>query len=227
MTKKIALVASCVFVVVALVVALIFVFSGDTPAPEEKSVSVEGTWKVTAHVANGITTISDNEYIVFDATMANCYKDDLTTPYATSVYSIDGETMKCDDISMTYIIDYITDNIIDLYETPDIHMILVRYPNGDMSAIETDASVLDGKWEVVCHSGSIVSGEYLDFKDGTFDFYRSSPDTPDATTDYVWGEGGHLIVDAWAKDMLVHKIAEDVIILLETESGYVWELKKA
>ena len=114
MKKRIAIILSCIFVITAFVASLLFVFTGDIAEQSEESISLTGTWKVISYFNNDIPTLIDNEFMVFNDTTALNYKEDLTAPYVSSKYEINNKVLELSDISRTYQIEKITDNILRL-----------------------------------------------------------------------------------------------------------------
>lgn len=54
-----------------------------------------GTWKVLNHAGTPV----DNEYLVFDDTTVNDYRDGNTTPYIQSAYTVKGSELNLTDAS--------------------------------------------------------------------------------------------------------------------------------
>lgn len=208
---------------------LLFIFL-DKNSTLTETINIEGTWKVATFTDNGIATIVDGEYMVFDPETVNDYRNNDDTPYVTSKYTIDNSmSMHLTDISKTYTVEKNTDNYVRLYENENTYIDLIRYANEDMSPLNIDISIITEKWDVIYrHTSNIYTGEYIVFDNGNISHYRGDSDAPIATSSYSWKDGNHLIVDAWEKDMILYPISSNTIIFVETfpDYGFIWELKK-
>lgn len=103
-------------------------------------------------------------------------------------------------------------------------MVLVRYANENLDSVQIDQSVIQGKWNVVFKASGPVA-EVLEFKDGTLNDYRDGATTPSASSEYTWNEGV-VFAAKWNKSFECHYISDTIIIFVETDTGYIWELEK-
>ena len=229
MKKNMIYILCGVLIVAALAAMLIFVFSGDN-SPEQPTVDLKGTWKVVAYVQNETVSIVDKEFMVFDDTSVNDYRDQADTPFATSQYSLDEALLlKLPDINRQYKVVKHTDNYICLYENETTYLELIRFASVDMSPAAPDPSVIEGKWEIKYRNTSTpYAGDTLLFENGTLSHYKSGSTTPAATSSYEWTEEGQLNIVLWSKNMKVYQMADGNIVMFElaTDTGFVWELKK-
>lgn len=227
MKKKLIYVIVGVILVAVIVALLVFAFSGDNTSGSKK-VDINGTWRVVTCVKNGTATLIDNEFMIFTDDRANSYRDGNAEPYASSSYSIDDAmTLDLPDLSRKYTIDRRSDNHIRLYENGEVYMYLIRYPNEDMSEVTMDTAIVAGKWDVVYRdTDKPISDEYLIFENSKMYDYRGDDVNPAATMDYVW-YGKQIVISTIDKTMVLHCISDTEIAFIETDTGFIWELKKA
>lgn len=225
MKKKVAICLSSLFICVAFVIMVSFVLSGDRSKNEQRF-DFSGTWKVLSYVSGKNVSLIDNEFMVFDLDMVRDYRGG-EEPYASSKYEIDSDnTIKFPDISRQYIYKVVTDNIMFFYENAETHMLLIRYPKEDRTPLKLEQSILAGRWKVTYRQmeGEIIDHE-LEFTDDTIADYRNGALEPTAISNYSWNELGHLIADTWDKEMAFYPLDENYVILLEIDTGFVWELQ--
>lgn len=225
--KKLAIGLASAFVVIALVVMLIFVLFGNEDSKQpDKKLNLEGTWRVVSNINGEIVSIVENEYMIFNDKVAYDYKGDVEKPYVESKYTLNGDNLKLTDISREYVLSEVTDNILCLYETPEKCMYLVKYPTEEIKPYEIKESDVQGKWTVICHAGTKVSGEAIAFNDEVFELYTNGETKASSTATFQWTDDSHIIVDAWSIDVVIHFVTESVMVLVETDTGYTWELVK-
>lgn len=232
--KNLLFVVGGVFVAIALIAMLLFVFSGDDNVELEAiTIKLDGAWKVVAYIQAGTTNIPEQEYFVFAGETANAYQNNKSTPYATSAYTFTAATypnweLNLPDISRKYTVSVITDNYIRLYESSSVYMELIRFANEDLSDLDFTEDIVVGKWDVTYRNTSeVIVDEKLNFNDGTLDDYRNGSTEPVASVPYYWDENGHICVDALGAKMQCYPLSKDVIIFVEADTGYVWELHTA
>lgn len=232
--KNLLYIAGGILIAVALTVMLLFVFSGDDNGqPEAISIKLDGAWKVVAYIQAGTTNIPEQEYFVFSGDTANAYRNDKANPYATSAYTFTPATypnweLNLSDISRKYTVSVITDHYIRLYESSSVYLELIRYANNDLSDLDFSDAVIIGDWDVFYRNTSeTIVDEKLSFKEGTLDDYRNGSTEPVASVPYYWDENGYICVDALDAKMRCYPLSEEVILLVEADTGYVWELHAA
>lgn len=223
MKKNLLITAGSVIVVLAIVAMAIFVMVGEKPE-QAKELSLEGTWRVVSYVNGDTASAIENEYMVFGADNACDYRDGAQTPAFESAYTLSGTELVLSDISRKYTAQAVTDNIIRLYESKDVYMNLVKY--ADKNEVVLTAEDMMGKWDVVLHAGSPTVGESLDFKDDGVDIYRNAETEPSVSSAYSL-DGNLLQVEALGLKMSVHKVSDNTIVLVETDTCYNWELTLA
>ncbi len=226
MKKKFVYVVGGIVLAVMLSILVLFAFSGDNTIANQ-TLDVEGTWKVVTYVNNGTATLVENEFMIFSNGQANAYRDGNKDPYASSNFTIDSSMlMHLPEISRKYTVDSRSQNHIRLYESADTYMCLIRYFNEDVNNVEVDTSIVDARWDVVYRdSDENYANEYLIFENGIMYDYDGEDESPVATLDYVWNEN-QIFISAINKTMILHIISNTEIAFIETDTGYIWELKK-
>lgn len=232
MKKKTMIALTSIFVVAALAALLLFVFSGDSDEPVVNTPDLSGTWKVTGQIAGGVATHIDNEFYVFTGDTASNYRDGSTTPYATSSYTLTPGTypdfdMELPDLGLDMVLSPCTDNLVRLYTNASLYVYLYRYPNADFSPIDLDVNILEGSWDVAYrYIGDTVLDEQLVFENGELRDYRNGSKEPTITAPYTISEEGHLCVDSLGMETRICPTSEDLVFLIEVDTGNVWELRR-
>lgn len=128
MKRKSIIITCGIFVFIAIIAMLVFVFNGKT-GTEQNSFNITGTWEVAAVVENNTPHLVDGEFMTFNESIASDFRDGNAKPYITSKYEVrveDKLKLVLSDISREYIIDSKTDNHIRLYEGPNKFLVLLR-----------------------------------------------------------------------------------------------------
>lgn len=233
--KKRLFVIGALVVVAALAGMLYFVFSGDELADNTASAvpNMSGTWKVAANVQSGNTVLPEKEFFVFTDTSADGFRDDTEKAYASSSYTLKPTAeygryeLAFSDIGRKYSMAVVTDNYVRLYETSAAYMELIRYANSDMSDNEYSRDMIEDHWVVAYRNTSEqIAEEKLHFVDGILHDYRNGSPDPVASVPYYWNDAGHICVDALGAEMICCPLSDDVIMLIEVGTGYIWELHK-
>lgn len=229
MKKKLIFSACAIFIIISMSIMILFVLSGkDT---QEKDIaSLKGTWEVVASVDNQTVTLINDEFMVFDSEMVYDYKGNNSTPYASSKYKIEfrkDTTLQLPDISRKYVMDIKSDNCVCLYETPDKHICLIRYPNEDRTDVDFNQSEIIGKWDVTYRNAADISAEIIEFSDSELKDYRNGESEPKLSSSYLWENTTCLTVEQLNKTFEVHPLSDNFLILIETDTAEVWELQKS
>lgn len=226
MKKNVIYVACGSFIIIAVIGLLLFIFSGEN-LTEKKDFDIDGRWRVVTYINNGEVNLIENEFMIFSDNHADAYRDGKEQPYASSNFTINSsQQMLLPEISKKYIIDIRSENHIRLYESADTYMYLIRYPNEDMCDEKIDISNILGKWDVVYRdSAENYTNEYLVFEDKKMYDYQGNSESPVATLEYFW-DGNQIVIDSINKRMVLHIISDIEIIFVETDTGFLWELRK-
>lgn len=232
-SRKVILIIAGVFVVLALGVMLLFVFSGSDPETEEVSFAMEGTWKVAAYAAGGSVTLPEEEYFVFTGDSASAYRNGESEPYVTSSYEQIGYSAYADmelnlpELSRNYVVSICTDNYLCLREGESVFTQLIRCADDEMTTVSFEEDIVEGHWVVAYRNTTEVMEEEITFENGMLYDYRNGSAEPVATVPYYWNEAGHICVDALGVEMVCYPMTEDIIFFVEVATGYVWELNAA
>ena len=224
MKKTIVLIVSGVVVIAAIAVMLVFVLTGKDDLKVELP-NLIGTWKVAVSVNAGKAALVDNDYIVFNEKSVSAYREGSV--YAESSYTLDETlTLYLNDISRKYTLNKFTDNYIGLYESKDVYIELIRYPNADMSECIIESSLITDRWDVAFRKSDVViADEYIVFDNGIMADYRNGSSKPAMELEYVW-DGNRLSVKKLGKEWVLNPIADNVVALIESDTGMSWELHK-
>ena len=231
MKKKILITLTAVLVIAALAALAVFVFSGDLGGTE-RTLDLTGTWKVTGQIAEGTFTPAVSEFYVFTGDTASSYRDGSTTPYAASGYTLKAGDypdfeLSLPDIGREMVVSPCSENLVRLYTNASLYTYLYRYPNADFAPVELDASVLEGTWDVAYrYIGDTVLDEQLVFENGELRDYRNGSEEPVLTAPYTVNAEGRLCVESAGMETLVQPCSEDLVFLIEVDTGYVWELRR-
>lgn len=226
MKKKSIYITCGIFITIAIVAMFVFIFGGENTFDSEK-IDVEGTWKVATYINSENITLVDDEYMVFDLEKATNYRNGAV--YLESRYLMeDNSTIKLKDINCEYRVEKYTDNYIRLYENKNVYMDLIKCFDADLSEKVIDTSIVSGRWNVIYRqTDQVIVDEYLVFEDEVMSDYRNGEVVPVLVSDYSWQYGNHLIAESLGKDMVLNIISDNIIILIETDTGYIMELHKA
>ena len=230
MKKKGLLVVGSAFIVVAIIAMCMFAFGGNRDEVQTAQFTPEGTWKVVAYTDASGTSVVDNEFMVFEDEQAYDYRDGEETPFVSSAFSVENNSLVLGDISKEYLVEKKTDHYFRLCEGKDIYMDLISYQNDDMGELEVEDDILAGTWEIVFrNTDQVYAGDTLVFDaNGQVSQYKAGSQEPAASSDYEQ-TGNRLVVSGWGKEMTIYPVDEETVILVETmgDTGFVWELKKA
>ena len=223
--KSIIIIASSVFVFVAIAALLFFVLSGN-PNDDMKTIELNGTWKVASYFSNGSPTLPENEYMIFTDDVAIAHRNGVAI--ATSTYSLtNGTSLELSDIARQYTVERRTDNYIRLYESTNVYMELVRYPNDDLSVPSIDTEKLYDRWNVAYrNTDTPIANEILAFTENEIADYRGGSAEPVAVSSYIWTKTDCLFAEKWGIEFQMIQFSDNVVFFVETQSGLVWELNR-
>lgn len=233
--KNCSIVIGAVLASAVLVCMILFVFAGDNSDAGDTTVipDLTGTWKVAAYVQSGSTVLPEKEFFVFSETKADAFRDNTQKAYASSSFTIENETtygeyeLNFPDIGRKYHMTAVTDNYVRLYESRSVYMELIRYANNDMSDNIISRDIVEDQWIVKYrNAGEDLWEEKLLFVDGILHDYRNGNADPVASVPYYWNDEGHICVDALSAEMVFCPLSENIIMLIEVDTGDIWEIHK-
>lgn len=223
MKKKVVIGVAAAVVVVAIAALMVFVFSGKN---EENAFGLSGVWKVATNVNDGVVSIPQNEYMVFNEGEASDYRDGNAEPYVKSSYKIAGDVLELPDISRTYHIDRQTEEYISLYTNDNTFMTLVKAENETILNDSFDSRSISGKWNVTYRpTDKPIVNEYLIFNNGVLADYRDNAEQPAIEAEYEWNDN-IIKAPALGIEMMGSRVATNKIVLIDINEGYVWLLTK-
>jgi hypothetical protein len=224
MKKKVLISIGAVVVAVGIVLAVLFALGvfGGTDVPETEEFSLEGTWIVAAVYNNDVPTFVEGQYMVFTGTDASMYKDDTTTAFATSTYTLDSANkLVLPEISREYKVAKKTDNCVRLYDTATTYTLIIR--NDDEGLKNAAIESLDGKWNITLKGDLLNTGEAMAFTNGSLSYFKI--DTPEPIMAEYALENNVISIASLNMEMNCYKIDDATLIFIE-QSGIVWELSK-
>lgn len=224
MKKKIVIGVGIAMVVITIAALMVFVFSGKN---EENTFDLSGVWKVATNINDGVVSIPQNEYMVFTEGKACDYRDGNADPYVKSSYKVSGDVLELPDISRTYHVARHTEEYISLYTNDNTFITLVRAENEAILNDNFDSQSISGKWNVTYRpTDKPIVNEYLIFNDGVLADYRDNSDQPAIEAEYEW-DGNIIKAPALGIEMMGSRVADNRIILIDINEGYVWLLTKS
>lgn len=224
MKKKVVWTVSMIVSLGLLVAMICFVLLGGHSKKTEVY-DVTGTWKVVAMVENDVPVFLDCEYMTFNEPQACDYRDNLDTPFVTSKYRVtEKNALELQDLGKKYVIEAKTDNICRLYEDDKKYLLLVRCEM--TNTMEYLHSELEGEWDVVYRHSDSPMEEILLFDENTISDFRNGEGKAVSVSVYEWVEEDILRAELWKKDFIYIPISKDIMVFVEGDTGYEWELHR-
>ena len=224
MKKKVFIGVAAAVVIIAIAALLVFVIGGRS---EDDTVELSGVWKVVTNVNDGVISIPQNEYMIFNEGVASDYRDGNSEPYVKSAYSIKGDVLELYDISRTYHISRKIEEYISLYTNDNTYMTLVKAENETILTERFDFQSISGKWNVTYRpTDKPIVNEYLIFNDGVLADYRDNAEQPTIEAEYEW-DSNIIKAPALGIEMMGARVAANRIVLIDIDECYVWLLTKA
>lgn len=188
-------------------------------------INLNGTWKILVHKNGDSSEIPANEFAVFDDAAVSVCRDGEDNSVLTSAYVIESsESLMLSDIPRRYVMKKITENIIMLADSKTTALYLVRWPGESMTTPTFNASLLQGKFKVICHSGNTMINEELLFAADKLDVFRDGAAEPMLTSD-ISVKDGVLSVDKLGSSFLCTAIGEKTIVMVDVNTGDIWEFR--
>jgi len=222
MKNKIFIAIGSLIIVLAVGAAVIFLISTKNLEPASTNFEFDGTWKL--YNVNAVMT--DEQYLVFDKGIVNGYKNKNGTPNITSKFEYSMGMLKLTDADMEYKADRITDNYLALYDSNRTEFALVRSMGNGIDDQNFEWDLLAGSWDVVLHGKNFVENEQMVFDETTVKDYRDGNATPYLNSTYTIKEKGMLVIDSMGLELNLCYLDSTLTILVETNTGYVYELTR-
>ena len=215
--KKGLIISGCILIVTVFVAVTIFVNSGSTPSEPAPEVNLRGTWRVYQYAENKV----DNEYMMFGADVFSDFRDGNNEAYITSSYQFSDGILVMPEISKNFSLRTVSDNNIILVEPDTREWKLIKVSNGNMDFWEPKGADLTGDYLVSMVAGETRSNEEMVFSESSLTDYRDGELY--ISSDYELISGHVLRAVALSKDFYIYKNG-DVLMMIEKDDGYVWEL---
>lgn len=180
---------------------------------------------MVSYSAGGNVTLIPCEFMVFGDDTAADYRDDLEKPFVETPYIYEDGKLAMDGIGKSYVVDRKTKHVMQLYASQTEYMELIYIDTLENATIELAAEDLHGSWDVAYRRGlEQVGTEALSFDGESMTDYRNGSDEPYVTASYEWDEEGRMLISRLAKIYALYSFSHDEIYLVETDTGYVWNL---
>lgn len=223
MKKNIIIILSALFVVAALAVSCVFVFSGAGEKPKAKIPDLTGTWEIVAASTNDQLDFVQNQYIVFDSSTASLYREDLTEPSARSSYSVDGAlNLRMPDVSREYVLESRSDMFIRLYESEAVYNLLVR-TGDDFTRQPLTLDFFEGKWDVAVKGDQAGNGDQLVFSGSELEYFKGGSTEPYASAQVTLSETGELTASSLGLTLKCYRIDGNTAVMVE-DTGTTWHI---
>jgi len=220
MNKKVGFIAGGVVIVAvfAAVISLVLLRQPESPVQEP---NLAGTWKVYQNAGDRLS----DEFLTFTADSVDYYKGDVETPFASATYEVKGTTLTIEALGKEFTVRVLSNNQVVLTEPNTIEWKLHRIAENEITGATLPKDTLVGSWNCVMMAGEVRENEVLDFTETTI------TDTRDGktflSTSYAWIAGQTITLDDPSMVFLVYRPSADVVILYDTNDGYLWELHKS
>lgn len=217
MKKKGLIIAGGILIVAVIVAVVCFIITGDKGNTPTSTVELDGTWCVYQYAENKI----DNEFMVFNNGSVSDYRDGNEDPYITSSYTYENGNLVMPEISKEFTVRVVSDNNIILVEPDTREWKMIKVSKGDRDFKNLTASDLVGEYAVVMVAGEKRSNEVMAFTDSTLTDTRDGEKYISCSYEIV---SGHLLKAAdISKEFYIYK-NDNILMLIEKDEGYVWEL---
>ena len=227
MKRRLVYLVSGVYILVSTIALMAFAFGGEELKTKE-AFDFTGTWKIAARVDFGVATVNDKEFMSFEDDSASYDLLDAKSTHYQSKYQADATTLELPDLSKSYRYEAYTDNYVRLYESKDVCLEVIRYPNKDLGPQDISGEdILQGKWTLAYRrSDAPYSNQYLLFEQNKLSLYMDGDEKPVLSAGFVWEDTQTLRVDELSMRMHLRPLDEQTIFFVEDGNGYIWELHK-
>lgn len=217
MKKKGLIIAGGIFIIAVMVAVICFIITGGSGSNPTSTVKLDGTWHVYQYGENKI----DNEYMVFNNGSISDYRDGNEDPYITSSYTYENGKLIMPEISKEFTVRVVSDNNIILVEPDTREWKMIKVSDGDRDYKALTPADLVGEYDVVMVAGEKRTNEVMTFTDSNLTDTRDGAKYISCNYEIV---SGHLLkAPDISKEFYIYKNGS-VLMLIEKDEGYVWEL---
>lgn len=217
MKKKGLIIAGGIFIIAVMVAVIYFIITGGSGSNQTSTVKLDGTWCVYQYAENKI----DNEFMVFNNGSISDYRDGNEDPYITSSYTYENGKLIMPEISKEFTVRVVSDNNIILVEPDTREWKMIKVSNGDRDNKALTAADLVGEYDVIMVAGEKRTNEVMTFTDSNLTDTRDGAKYISCNYEIV---SGHLLKAAdISKEFYIYRNGS-VLMLIEKDEGYVWEL---
>lgn len=211
MKKKVFFGIGGVIVIIGIVLIAVFLFMSDSSA-----IDLTGDWKVLEHAGN----VVDDEYLTFESNKVYAYKNNDSDPFIASEYKFNNTNMSLEDIGKNFTVEILSNNCLVLTESDTIRWVIIRDLKEFVAVVP---ELLIDKWNVSVHAGQKNVNEKMVFSNDLLSDYRDNANEPYLESSYKLNNN-QLTINDISLDLTVYPVSNDVLILIEKSTGYIWEI---
>ena len=218
MKKKGVIIAGGILIIAVLVAVFCFIITSNNVIFQTPTVELDGTWYVYQYAENK----KNNEIMVFINGSVSDYRDGNEDPYITSSYTYENGKLIMSEISKEFSVRVVSDNNIILVEPDTREWKMIKISNGDRDFKDLTTSDLSGEYDVVMVANEKRLNEVMTFTDSNLTDTRDGAKYISCNYEIV---SGHLLIaKEISKEFYIYKNGS-ILLLIEKDAGYVWELK--
>lgn len=220
MKNKLYIIIGSIVIVLAIVAAGIFLIATKDVKPSTSSFNFDGTWRLF----NSTATIAEEQYLVFEDSRVNFYKE-KDKAYITSDFKYTGGLLELPEANVEFVVNIGTDNCLFLYGPNAVAYTMVRYTGEPFVEQNYNMSLLLGNWDIVLRGKEARENETLVLEGDTMTNDRNGQ-LVEATFTF---EGNTLVINELGSRMVVCRLEEDYAILVEIAPtiGQAYELARS
>ena len=227
MKKKILFILGSVFVVCVLVGVILFItLSGENNNNNNEnnddnsnSFILDGKWYVFKY---GDDFISD-EIMIFNNGQFSDYRGTLENPAFSSSYTYEEDSLVLSDLNKQFVVRVVSNNYIIFIEPNTKEWKLIRVADCDNDINNVTSAQIVGEYQLLMVAGEERQNEKLVFSENSFVDYRNGEQFLQSSYEIL---NGHTLVATDVSMEFYVFVYKDALLLIEKNTGYVWELKK-
>lgn len=182
---------------------------------------LDGSWRVLEYNKQK----TNDEFIIFTSENFAFYHNQENEPYLQGTYKYDNNEIILSEYNKKYNIVKLSNNNIKLIESSsNFEWNLLRCSLDGTADKIINNEMLIGDWNVIMHAGSPRNNEILNFTEESLRDYQNGEIYLESN--YTWNDTNMLYIDEANLSLEVYVINNNTLAMVETESGYIWELEK-
>lgn len=216
MKNKFSIIAGILMIVIVLTVTIGFVSCGPK-SDNQVDISLDGTWLVYQRGED----ISRTEYLVFKGDTVSDYRDGSAEAFATSSYTLKGNTLSVPDLELTFTVEIISKNNIILTEPNTRVWRLLLVGNTDYNVEAVTSENIVGEYDVVVVGTQPRTNETISFTQTQFSFVQNGTET--MSSKYELTNDHMLSLLDMNRQYAVYMNGDNLLFIGLDDNG-VWEL---